>query len=150
MTAPDAKDDSSSACRPPAHGKDSMAALIKELEPVLAKYPEIIYGYLFGSKAQGTDGAMSDVDLAIHVQEPRTFSFAKKLMLHGDCCRALQRNNVDLVVLNQTRNLLLLEQIMRHGVLIVDHDPGQRLDFETKILHQALDFRQQRQREMGA
>jgi len=39
---------------------------------------------------------------------------------------------------------------MRHGVLIVDHDPGQRLDFETKILHQALDFRQQRQREMGA
>jgi predicted nucleotidyltransferase len=129
--------------------KGEAAVLVNKLRPVLAEYPEIIFGYLFGSKAQGTDGALSDVDLAVYVQDARAFSFSRKLTLQGDCCRALQRNNVDLVVLNQTRNLMLLEQIMLHGLIILDHDPGQRLDFEVKILHQALDFKQQRERETG-
>lgn len=149
MTTTDAKGDNSSLSGPISNGKEEISTLINKLRPVFDGYPEIIYGYLFGSKAQGTDGATSDVDLAVYVQDPRAFSFSRKLMLQGACCRALQRNNIDLVVLNQTRNLMLLEQIIQHGVIILDHDPGQRFDFEVKILHQALDFRQQRQRETG-
>lgn len=148
-TTTDSRGDNAARRYSISDGTGERAALINKLRPVLAGYPEIIFGYLFGSKALGTDGATSDVDLAVYVLDQRTFSFARKLTLHGDCCRALQRNNVDLVVLNQTRNLMLLEQIVQHGVIILDQDPGQRLDVEVKILHQALDFRQQRQRETG-
>lgn len=119
------------------------------LQPVLEKYPELVFVYLFGSLATGSGGNMSDVDLAVYVKQQGSFTFLRKLQFHGDCCRVLRRNDVDVVVLNLTRNLLLLEQIIRNGVIILNRDQTILDDFSLKIQHSALDFRLHRKRVMG-
>lgn len=47
-------------------------------------------------------------------------------------------------VLNTTTNIVLLDEIIRGGVVLVDRDIDLREEFEQKILHQAMDFKEQR------
>ena len=121
----------------------------EKLTPVFEKYPEVLAAYLFGTVASGKASGLSDVDLAILVQDPNDFSFVRKLTIHGDCCRALNRDDIDLVVINQLRNLVLIEDIIRNGLLLRDVKKEWREDFELKMLHRACDFKYQRTREMG-
>jgi len=121
------------------------------LRPVLEKHRSTLrFAYLFGSLAEGNETPRSDVDLAVYVDgDPSRFNLDAKMGLHGDCCRALGRDDVDLVVMNRTRNLLLLEQIVRTGQIIWDQAPSSRIEFEAGVLHRAIDFKRQRFREMG-
>ena len=119
------------------------------MAPVFKKHPAILAAYLFGSCAEGYETTLSDLDLAIFVKKPETFSLADKLSVHADCCRVAKRNDIDLVVMNQTRNLILLEQIISTGVRIWNENSPLLDDFELKTLHLAQDFKYQRQREMG-
>ena len=116
---------------------------------VFRQYPVIAFAYLFGSQATGEQSALSDIDVAIYIDRGAAFTFDDKLHFHGECCRTLKRNDVDVVVLNDTKNLILLEQIIRHGKLIYNISQQQLDEFELKILHLACDFRTQRYREMG-
>jgi predicted nucleotidyltransferase len=121
----------------------------KILQPIFQKYPELVFAYLFGSFADGSAGATSDIDLAVYVNDPLGFPFSRKLQLHGDCCRALKRNDVDLVVLNQSRNLLLIEEILRNGQIILNRNQSVQDAFFLKKLHTAIDFRNQRKKVIG-
>ena len=129
--------------------KTAKAGVVKTLQPVFLKYPEIVFAYLFGSLAEGTCRKTSDVDLAVYVAQPHDFSFSRKLQLHGDCCRALQRNDVDLVILNQTRNVILVEQIVTTGEIILNRDQDLLDDYVVRQRHQAIDFRLHRKSTMG-
>ncbi len=121
-----------------------------KLSCVFTKFQEhIVFAYLFGSVAIGTQSALSDVDLAIYVSNTSTFSFSDKLLIHADCCRRLNRDDLDLVVVNQMENLMLLDQIVREGKVIFDSDPDCRMFFEAESIHKAYDFKFQRHREMG-
>jgi uncharacterized protein len=131
------------------HKFNISAEISSKLQPVFARYSELVFVYLFGSLARESAWKTSDVDLAIYVKQHGCFSFSRKLLFHGDCCRVLQRNDVDVVVLNQTRNLLLLEQIIRDGELIMNSDQTRVDDFSLKIQHLALDFRAHRKIVMG-
>ncbi len=81
------------------------------VQGVFEKYEQIAFAYLFGSVATGEQTAMSDVDIAIYLRQGVHFSFDDTLQFQGDCCRILKRNDVDVLVLNNTRNLILLEDI---------------------------------------
>jgi UDP-N-acetylenolpyruvoylglucosamine reductase len=59
-------------------------------------------------------------------------------------CRVLKRNDIDVIVLNTTTNIVLLDEIIRGGIVLVDRDVDLREEFEQKILHQAIDFKEQR------
>lgn len=127
--------------------KDS---IIKKLIPVLeASRQRIIFAYLFGSWAEGTAGPLSDIDIAIYVSEPDHFSFQDKLRFRAECCRALLRDDIDVIVLNQLKNLILSGEIVDKGIVFYDLDPETRFDYEVKVLHEVLDFRRQRERIMG-
>ncbi len=119
------------------------------LEPVWRKYPVIVFAYLFGSLASGHGWKTSDVDIAVYLETRDAFSFSGKLEFHGDCCRVLRRNDVDVIILNQTRNLLLLDEITRTGKVILNRDQGILDDFTLKIQHSAMDFILHRKRMMG-
>lgn len=122
----------------------------KALRTVFEKHKDdIAFAYLFGSVANLQADDLSDIDLAVFVRHPDEFSFDKKMKLHGDCCRALGRDDIDLVVLNQTRNLILQDEIIRTGHLLWDQDEELRIDYELRICHLAIDFRHQRFMEMG-
>ena len=119
--------------------------------PVFEKYKnKVIFGYLFGSAAQKTAYPPRDVDIAIFLsREGKKSAFDVKLSLYADFCRALKRNDVDVVVLNIAVNLMLLDEIVRYGVVLYDADPKAREEFELKIQHQAIDFKNQRLAIMG-
>ena len=111
---------------------------------------QVLFAYLFGSLAERKEGPLSDVDVAVFLTNKcATSHFDVKLSLLADFCRALGRNDVDVVVLNHTRNLMLLDGIIRSGVVLLDQDPQLRADFELTALHRTIDFRTQRAAVMG-
>ena len=63
--------------------------------------------------------------------------------------RTLKKSNVDLIILNASRNIILLDQIVRKGVILIDRDRELREEFEVRVLHEAIDFREQRVVMMG-
>jgi uncharacterized protein len=126
-------------------------AVKRALLPVFEKFGDkIVFAYLFGSAAKGEATAKSDIDIAVYFSGDIPEShFQDRLSLYADICRALKSNDIDLLVLNSAANLIMLEDIVRHGILLYDRNPDLRDEYELKILHLAIDFREQRLAVMG-
>lgn len=116
--------------------------LLSKLPPVFGK-AGVEFAYLFGSVAKGEETRLSDLDIAVYLGRGRA-SLDEELALHADLCRALGTGTIDLVVLNGSRNLILLDEIVRSGRLIYDGNRSLREEFELMVLHDAIDFRFQR------
>lgn len=127
---------------------DKMSAKhIKELLiPVFNKYEShVVFAYLFGSAAKDSQTPLSDIDIAVFLSDDRKKSFFDtKLSLHADFCRIIERNDIDVVVLNTATNIMLLEQIVNNGIVLFDTDIDLRKEFEQKVLHRSIDFKEQR------
>jgi uncharacterized protein len=123
----------------------------KDLFSVFDKYKEsLVFAYLFGSATQKDGYPPSDIDIAVFVRVEQIQShFELKLSLHADISRALKKKRIDLIVLNSTTNLLLLDEILRKGILLIDQDRELREEFELEVLHQATAFKEQRFTTMG-
>lgn len=133
------------------HQPPATTNLLRCAARVLEKYKtRILFAYLFGSVASKEEDFASDVDIATfcNTGEPAA-CFEIKLDLHADLCRALQRNDVDIVVLNTTSNLILLDEIIRKGIVFYEIDPAARADFEVKTLLKGIDFKSHRQAVLG-
>lgn len=120
---------------------------IKEsLLPLFEKYKkQLVFAYLFGSHAQNNLFPLSDIDIAVFLNMRKNESyFDMKCSLYAEFCRVLKRNDVDVVMLNTATNIVLLDKIIREGIVLVDRNPSLRVEFELKILHQAIDFKDQR------
>ena len=109
-----------------------MKSLLKDL---LGKDPNVKFAYLFGSYAEGSMHEKSDVDLAIFFHDD---SLENRLTLHHAIQKALKKE-IDLVDLNCIKNLYLLESILRHGILLKDHED--RPFYEVQKLHDIIDFK---------
>jgi predicted nucleotidyltransferase len=121
------------------------------LTPVFEKLRDkIVASYLFGSVATKEANAASDIDIAVLLySKGLNFVSDVRLALYADCCRALKRNDVDIVLLNRTKNIFLLDEIVRNGVVLFEGDTGLREEFESRILHDAIEFKQHRLKVMG-
>ncbi len=130
----------------------SIANIKKALLPVFEKYgDQVVFSYLFGSAAREELSPLSDIDIAVYLSKKYVSdSFELKLSLHADICRALKRNDVDIVILNTAVNLMLLDDIIRNGIVLHDSEIGVRDAYELKMLHQAIDFKTQRFAMMGS
>lgn len=129
----------------------SLKNIKKTLLPVFERYgAKVVFAFLFGSAARGELAPLSDIDIAVYLSKENSRDFFDlKLSLHADICRALRRNDVDIVVLNTAVNLMLLEDIIRNGTVLYDRDMGVREAYEVRTLHQAIDFKTQRFAIMG-
>jgi predicted nucleotidyltransferase len=87
--------------------------------------------WLYGSEAQGTAGPDSDVDLAALFR--RRADPLEVFDARSDLEEILHRE-VDLVDLDQTSPILGM-QVLRHGHLLVDRNPGRRHDAFGRILN---------------
>ena len=123
----------------------------RALLPVFERHRgKVLFAYLFGSVARGEAAPLSDVDIAVYLEGGKGEAFFDdRISIHGDICRALKSNDVDLLVMNRATNLILLEDIIRNGFVLFDRDPDLREEFELKVLHRAIDFREQRLAVMG-
>ncbi|MEK7633858.1 MAG: nucleotidyltransferase domain-containing protein [Patescibacteria group bacterium] len=104
------------------------------------KYPEIKLVYLFGSRAEGKEGPISDYDFAVYFDE-KTPSIKRsdiKLELNGILTSLLKTNRVDIVILNDDVGSFLKYQAIR-GKLIYNVNPY-KIIAEPQILSEYFDF----------
>ena len=120
------------------------------LQPILEKYRDkIISAYLFGTGATGEMHPRSDIDIALLFSGTTGSYVDLKLSLYADFCRVLKRDDIDVLVLNTANNLILLDQVIRLGIVLFDRDKDLREEFEHRILHRTIDFKKQRFANMG-
>lgn len=120
------------------------AGLLDSLREVLRLFPSVRLAVLFGSMAQGSARADSDLDLAVDAGQ--TLTATQRLQL----TRALAQKTgraVDLIDLTDV-GMPLLGQIVRHGVRVV----GGSSDFGrlmSRSLIEQADFMPLRERILG-
>jgi len=102
---------------------------------LLATDDNVLFAYLFGSYSDGSADESSDVDIAVYVEDT---DIQKRLHLHHLLQKTL-RKEVDLIVLNETKNIYLLESILDQGIVLKDHP--ERIDFELRKEHEIKDFK---------
>ncbi len=108
---------------------------------------KVRFAYLFGSIPRGLSGPLSDIDIAVYFN--RSPSLEEELQLTLFLSRELRRNNIDLLVLNTTQNIILMDDIIREGIIVYDEDISLRKDFEVRIIHDTIDFKEQRKALLG-
>ena len=116
------------------------AVLVETLGVFLAGQPQVRLGYLFGSRAQGTAHALSDVDVAVLLDaglSQRDLGEVR-LRLTAELMRLLHTDAVDLVVLNHAP-FLLRHRVLRQGQLLFAADDAERVRFTAETLERYLD-----------
>jgi len=101
--------------------------------------------YLFGSRAQGTDGPLSDFDFAVLMDRDgyaRGGEAYQKLydLLSPHCERTLQNDVIDIIFLRDV-GLELRHHVVRYGRVIYDAEPLSRGRFEARTMTEYCDFR---------
>jgi predicted nucleotidyltransferase len=108
-----------------------MTEAVHDIEPILARYPDLELAYVFGSVARGEAGADSDLDLAVRMPWP--LGAERKLRLIEELASATGRP-VDLVDLH-TVGEPLLGEILSGGVRLV----GSSEDHAALVTRHLLD-----------
>ncbi|MBI2525435.1 MAG: nucleotidyltransferase domain-containing protein [Candidatus Rokubacteria bacterium] len=101
--------------------------------------PAVVFAYLFGSAATRTLRPLSDVDVAVYVDESADPADARLEILQL-LTRHLGTDEVDLVVLDMAPTALA-GRILGTRRVILDRDPFRRHRFESQVLRQFMDFR---------
>jgi len=111
------------------------------LTRLLEDEESVILGYLFGSHAEGTEGPLSDVDVAVFLDETlsKADRFKLRMKLMARLSSALRTSNVDLVVMNDA-SIVLNYEVIKHGRALVVKDHELKLDVESRILSAYLDW----------
>jgi len=109
------------------------------LGAVLGEERVVRFAYVFGGAARGTLRPLSDVDVAVYLDEAAD-PVQARLDLIGVVTKHLGTDEVDLVVLNQAPTALR-GRIVQSRRVIVDKDPFLRHRFESLALRTFLDFR---------
>lgn len=117
---------------------------LQKLTECLRSRPEVLLAYLFGSAAQGRTHALSDVDIAVLVDEVQfreldnRTPWGYQASLGAELAGALQRDDVDLVLLHSAPPLLK-HQVVRCGRILLSRDEALRVDFEVRVHQEYLD-----------
>lgn len=114
---------------------------IDELKRLLEGERGVVLGYLFGSHAMGLDGPLSDVDVAVFLNEnmSKADRFELRLKLMARLSSALRTGKVDVVVMNDA-SIVLNYEVIKHGRALVVRDRELKLDVESRILSAYLDW----------
>lgn len=122
-----------------------MQEILSKLSPPLHAEPDIAFAYLFGSMARGRSGALSDVDVAVYFDpagDPGS-RFKRRLQLMVQLGRALQRDNVDVVPL-QDAPVDLAFEILAYGRVISCQNAEAKVMFVFETLRRYHDGKQRR------
>jgi uncharacterized protein len=121
----------------PFEGNDLVARLGLEL----AKRPEILEAYLFGSRARGEARAHSDVDVAVYVDAAQVApsAYGYEATLGTELMRALATDRVDVVVLNRAPPLLY-HRVLRDGVRLLSRELAATTTREGQALSRYCDY----------
>jgi len=114
----------------------------KELCDILKLNSNIKFGYLFGSFASNIQHKNSDIDIALYFKDGIDM-FDEILKVHHQLEIKLNKQ-IDIVNLNEIKNIYLLEDILKNNILLKDSLDDSRIMFEIYKHHQVLDFKEYR------
>jgi predicted nucleotidyltransferase len=109
------------------------------LGAVLEREPAVRFAYLFGGAGRGDLRPLSDVDVAVYLDDA-VDPVQARLDLIGVVTKHLGTDEVDLIILNRAPTALL-GRILQSRRVISDKDPFLRHRFESLELRKFLDFR---------
>lgn len=116
-------------------------SLVERLTRALEPRAEILEAYLFGSHARGDAHRLSDIDVAVYIDETRAeagpFGYQADLTTH--LMVALGTNAIDVVVLN-TAPPLLYHRVLRDGVRVLSRDLRATTTRAGQALSRYFDF----------
>jgi predicted nucleotidyltransferase len=107
--------------------------------PVFKDFPGVKLAYLFGSRVTGDVGPMSDYDFAVYFDEDCASPADRQLSLVVALQRALNTDNIDLVVLNSMDIPELKYDIVTKGIRLYEVEPYHVL-VEPRIWNEYFDF----------
>lgn len=113
--------------------------LLGTLKEALARRPEVLEAYLFGSRASGLAQPHSDVDVALYVAEVPETPFGYEAQVAGDLIAALGENRVDVVLLDRAPPLLY-HRVLREGIRILSRDARATTVREGRALSRYCDY----------
>lgn len=105
---------------------------------ILARYNPVAV-YLFGSRAQGSARADSDIDLALLLPDDCSLRATERIDLIARL-EELAGRRVDLVLLNRAP-LPLQFEIIHTGIVLYESSFDARTDFEDIVVRDYLDLR---------
>jgi hypothetical protein len=116
--------------------------IINIISSYLQQYREIFAAYIFGSFI--SDKSFADIDLGILIQRQPDNLLEYEIGLEIKLDR-LVKFEIDVRVLNNAP-LSFVQNVLRHGQLIIDINPNRRADFENSVLKKYFDFSRFRRR----
>jgi len=119
-----------------------VADLAAKLQGIFAKHREIVVAFVFGSVGRGSEGPLSDVDIAVLLDEAiriEESGYGYSADLTAEIMRALHRNDVDLIVLN-TAPPLLKYQVLRNGKLLFCRSGSRLAEFRLRAFNEYQDW----------
>lgn len=112
-----------------------------QLMAYLAGQPDVVIVYLFGSVARGQADRLSDVDLAVLLDESLGIEqrLQRQLSLMADLTNCSERE-VQVALLNQASPLLAY-QVITDGILLYERDRAERIAFEVNARRTYFDWK---------
>lgn len=98
----------------------------------------MLFAYLFGGLASGSQKPLSDVDIAIYL-DSSSMTAETKLEVAGMVSDTLGTDEVDVVILNAAP-VSLTGRILKQRSVLADNQPFQRHLFESRTLREFFDF----------
>lgn len=114
---------------------------VERLTEILENEKDILFAYLFGSYAKGTQDERSDIDIAVYLADEsileRDHLYPSMLVIQIE---DIIKKKVDVSILNGS-TLRFRNQVLMYGKLLHSKDEKKRIEFETSSLTQYLDFK---------
>lgn len=115
--------------------KKDVGELKEKLTEYLSNREEVIFAFLYGSFAKGSELADSDLDIAVYIKE--NYPSSKTDQIWDDLQR-ISKKDVELLILNNANPSVAWEAI--RGIPLVIKDKKKYMDFMLEVSSEALDF----------
>lgn len=122
---------------------EGISERLDRLKPLLERDQHVVFAYLFGGLARGAQRPLSDVDIAVYLDDACNRA-EEKLELIGTASDALGTDEIDLLILNDAP-VSLVGRILKNRRLIVDRHPFLRHAFESRLMREFFDFSRKEQ-----
>ncbi len=115
------------------------------IEPTLIKKIALKYDlqliFLFGSKATGRDTNVSDIDIAVLVNNREAYNLKNLILdLIFDFSKVFCSDKIDLVILNKA-SLAVQYNVISDGKILYELNPEIRYNYEVNLISLYLDFK---------
>jgi len=115
------------------------------IEPTLIKKIALKYDlqliYLFGSKATGRDSKVSDIDIAVLLNNREAYNLKNLILdLIFDFSRVFCSDKIDLVILSKA-SLAVQYNVISDGKILYELNSETRYNYEMNLISLYLDFK---------